>query len=919
MRKRTTSYNERAWAIDVINEINRWAEMRSRAVRSAGGEWGLASSEKGNTLFPDVLLFGDAAKNAVLQGWELKMPDTPVTDRTLIDNARQKATRLGLSSFLVWNAVDAALHRIEGEDSVVMRTWRCDKIRRRDDVQHNCDEWRKTLLQILDDVCDFVERDDISRCKPLPEKLNDVVAAILSDTVGVVLDRLNAEYRCSKRWRTHVDSWWADVKAAHDEKHLAVNDATCFSFLASEILLHWIHRFLFAHYLKRFSKEAVSVENLIGTATIQDAEHFFLELSMRRDYAQVFGTRQGAALLPDAAWRSLLAFNSFLNAVRLSDISQDLYHESLQSVVRASQRKLSGQFCTPIKLARLLVALTVDNLEKPVLDPCCGTGTIARAVLDLKTSVGIPTVEATKTTFASDLHPMPLQFATLALASGDSPFETIRVFQRDVFEIRTGEDICFVDARTGQKCKEKLPEFTCIVMNPPFIRFENWMKSPIVRQLNEKILVDTGVPIDAKADYFVPVTLAASRLLPPDGRLGVIFPNTWLGAGWAKTFRAQILSLFAVETIVTSGNGRWFADAKIVTQLVVMRKRRQGECAQDSDETVFAVTQNPVAHWTADLAVSLNSNSSTDQSGVVSRFKLTHSRIRKLESSGLSWAAFFVDLAWFDQVEPSLVRICKHFTVARGERRGWDPLFYPPADCGVEKDYLRPVLKTSASVRRLQAAPDAFAFCCSKTLDELSALGHRGALSWIRKFERAVNKKGKPLAEVLKRSGQHWYEMRPDTVADLAVSINPGSRLFFIRLTERAFTNQRLTRLAARKTTDLDLCHALLCSFMGCFYLEAIGFGRGLGALDLSATRVRDQFWMLDPDRVTPVHRKRILAAFDKLKRRDVFDLEKEAAQTDRRQFEESVLAAFGLKEILPDLEKALLTLYRIRNCVKKD
>jgi hypothetical protein len=246
-------------------------------------------------------------------------------------------------------------------------------------------------------------------------------------------------------------------------------------------------------------------------------------------------------------------------------------------------------------------------------------------------------------------------------------------------------------------------------------------------------------------------------------------------------------------------------------------------------------------------------------------------------------------------------------------------LFYPPADCGVEKDYLRPVLKTSASVRRLQAAPDAFAFCCSKTLDELSALGHRGALSWIRKFERAVNKKGKPLAEVLKRSGQHWYEMRPDTVADLAVSINPGSRLFFIRLTERAFTNQRLTRLAARKTTDLDLCHALLCSFMGCFYLEAIGFGRGLGALDLSATRVRDQFWMLDPDRVTPVHRKRILAAFDKLKRRDVFDLEKEAAQTDRRQFEESVLAAFGLKEILPDLEKALLTLYRIRNCVKKD
>jgi hypothetical protein len=55
MTKRAVSYNERAWAVDLISEINRWPAARSRAVRSAGGEWGVAAEGDGNTLFPDVL------------------------------------------------------------------------------------------------------------------------------------------------------------------------------------------------------------------------------------------------------------------------------------------------------------------------------------------------------------------------------------------------------------------------------------------------------------------------------------------------------------------------------------------------------------------------------------------------------------------------------------------------------------------------------------------------------------------------------------------------------------------------------------------------------------------------------------------------------------------------------------------------
>ncbi len=91
--------NERAWAVDLISEINRLAGQRCRRIQSAGGEWGVSATGSGNMLFPDVLLFGDPSRSAVLQGWELKMPDTPVTDSDLLDNAGKNAGDWGFPRF----------------------------------------------------------------------------------------------------------------------------------------------------------------------------------------------------------------------------------------------------------------------------------------------------------------------------------------------------------------------------------------------------------------------------------------------------------------------------------------------------------------------------------------------------------------------------------------------------------------------------------------------------------------------------------------------------------------------------------------------------------------------------------------------------------------------------------------------------
>lgn len=95
------AYNERIWAIDVISEINLHLANKSWRFKSAGGE--SAMSNEKSSLFPDVLIFKDQTREIILQGWELKMPDTPINDAELISNAIKKAKILQRDCFIYWD------------------------------------------------------------------------------------------------------------------------------------------------------------------------------------------------------------------------------------------------------------------------------------------------------------------------------------------------------------------------------------------------------------------------------------------------------------------------------------------------------------------------------------------------------------------------------------------------------------------------------------------------------------------------------------------------------------------------------------------------------------------------------------------------------------------------------------------------
>lgn len=161
--------------------------------------------------------------------------------------------------------------------------------------------------------------------------------------------------------------------------------------------------------------------------------------------------------------------------------------------------------------------------------------------------------------------------------------------------------------------------------------------------------------------------------------------------------------------------------------------------------------------------------------------------------------------------------------------------------------------------------------------------------------------------------------MRPSTLADLVIPMNPDQRIAVHRLRQRSFVNQRLIRLTSRTdiTVDVDLCHALMNSVIGMFLIEAIGFGRGLGVLDLNATKLSEHFNMLNPANIPANHRRPILAAFAPLLRRNVLDLTSELQAQDRQDFDRAVLQAFGISQLQNHIYSSLRQLFHIRQTAR--
>lgn len=903
--------NERSWAIELITKINKIAESNDLAIKRAGGETTI-SVNRGNTMFPDVVLYGDEKQSVILQGWELKMPDVPIENETFIKDAQRKAIALNLNSCLIWNFSYAVLYvRERGDAFKKLKQWDdTNHIHTRQDVEIYRADWENQLEKIVTEINGYFVSGrfrNISIGKVITES---TITTLIQRNKAIIASGLKKAAFRDSRMAAYIDNWWLNVKAEY-----AQDESDKYNAYAKSIILNWTNRIVFAHIIKYKQNGAMLVDDIDYDKSPNDANSVFERITAKCDFYNVFSPIPYNEVLPELSWQDFVELSNFLRSNGIDHLNQEALQNILEGTVATSKREINGQFTTPTELAKILARLTVKDWTDAVLDCCCGTGTIPKEVIRIKKSQ-MSAKDAVESVWACDKNNYPLQVANISMTEPDTINIANRLFKHNALTLSVGEKVEVVNPETGVAMTLLLPPFGSVVSNLPFVPFEI-----IPGDDRDNISkLSFSEELDGRSDLYGYIAIKIADVLKPDGTLGIIVSNSWLGTKAGVKFVNAIKQRYNIKQVHISGKGRWFKNADVVTTIIILEKRKDGE----RPHTNF---------WLWNLSLEQLSKNSEDENTLINSALLSselnrsisrlstysESQMDELLNLNICYNALFHDVDWLLGVKDKIVPIKKVYHVFRGSRRGWDALFYPRnGEHNIEPKYLKRVLINARNVTELVTVADRDAFCCNVSLEELKNRGDLGALRWIEKFVDQRNGVGKPLPIALKRKGMQWYELQDNEVAEVFTAMNPDQRLFFAKFETPSFVNQRLIGLTHRgEYPDEELNHALINSMFTMFYIEASGFGRGLGVLDVNKDNI-ENCYMLNPDLVDANDRQRILQSFNSVKARKIMKVEDELKDEDRIAFEHTVLQSFGIDDYFDKIKSSLLSMQATRKTVKE-
>lgn len=896
--------NERSWAIDLISKINEIVDKNNLIIKRAGGE-ATISTERGNRMFPDVLLYKNKEQNDILQGWELKMPNIPIENNDFIKDAQRKASALNLNSFLIWNFKYAVLYVKESDTFVKAEQWDdTNFIKTRSDVDKFRNEWEQLLEKIIYKlneyfVCGYLHSsfigDNIS---------NIAISLLIERNKQSVAEYIKDKSYCNSRIEAYIKNWWMNIKEEYEN-----DERDKYKAYAKTILLNWANKILFSHIIKSRQNGALIVDTICPTTTPDDAKKIFKKITGSCDFYNIFSSIPYDELLPDTAWKDIVEISCFLKNNGIQYLDQKILQNILEYSVDISKREVNGQYTTPQPLARLLLKLTVINWSGNILDCCCGTGTIPSIAIQIKKKK-MSIQKAIETVWACDKYKYPLQIANLAMAGADTVNLANRLFQHDALALSVGEKITIINPETGGEMSLIVPLFDSVVSNLPFVSFEN---------IDNNFISKMSFSLDGRADLYQYIAIKIADVIKPGGMLGIITSNSWLGTKAGSKFVEVLSKFYNIDSVHISGKGRWFTNADIVASIIILQKKNGSE----TSDTCFWLWKKSLDElsnnekYEDDLVCSSLLRKEHNPS-IARLSKYTSDQIDRLLHLNISYNALFHNVEWLLKVKHKIIRIDKVFNVFRGSRRGWDALFYPEkGKHAIEKIYLKRVLINAKQVTNLIAIAEKDAFCCSLSIEELKKLGHNGALEWINRFVDQKNKVGRALPDVLKRKNMEWYELQCNEIAEIFTMMNPDGRFFFAKFENPSFINQRLIGLNHKpEYSDEELNHALLNSIFTAFYIEASGFGRGLGVLDINKDNISHSY-MLNPKLVDSNNRKIIIEKFRKIKARKIMKIADELHDSARIDFEYAVLNSFGLEGFFDKIKYSLISMQQVRATVK--
>ena len=204
----------------------------------------------------------------ILQGWELKMPDTSIQDKDFIDNAAEKAKSLGLNSFLLWNAVDVRLYLLKNGEYTADTNFSIEssKYTTRRDVHDRPDIWKKQAASILVKLNVYLKTGLVKSVSPsIVFSDKGIVSIVLSCQADV---KIYLEKTCLKSIKTDasVKSWWKCVAKEYP------GYTTPFAPLSYCIIMRWFNRFVFSNILSAYGRINIKKGDISVNTTVMGNE-----------------------------------------------------------------------------------------------------------------------------------------------------------------------------------------------------------------------------------------------------------------------------------------------------------------------------------------------------------------------------------------------------------------------------------------------------------------------------------------------------------------------------------------------------------------------------------------------------------------------------------------------------------------------
>ncbi|KAF0425374.1 N-6 DNA methylase [Pediococcus acidilactici] len=879
--------NERSEGGELIVEMNLLFNRYNWGMKSAVGELSLktefASDNRNGTLFPDAVIFADNAKSEALMGWEFKMPDVSINDDELYENALDKANRMGTQAFVLWNFQYVAIYIKENgkwssQPTKFFNDY-ADKLVSRKSVHENEDLWKKQLFNVLV----YLNNELIAeKFESAPIEFNignyiSTIADVLTPAVAVnYLQSSDTELKARMRkWRRTEQAELTLVKENEPDVKIANS-------FARNVVIRWVNRIIFAHLLR--DKQNIVNDILVHFSNTSDIHRLTVDLNSvveKTDFYTIFHVNKYEDRLPGRVTASLNEFNKYLANTDFSKMSRTFVSQLLESVISVTTRELMGLYTTPPNLAKLLVSLTVKNADGNFADITTGSGTIAHTIQNLLRNYSKSEEYIHDHIWASDRYGYPLQIANLNLTTSDSLNLKNIVFQHNALDLKIGEKISIVNPSTGMNENIEIPAFNYIISNLPFVGSNNRNEED---QGYINAILEKYSELDDKIDLYQAIILHLETLLSKEdsARIGVIVSNSWTKVQRDyKSFFKVLNSIFDIEFIIQPLRGRWFQNAKVVANILILKRKSK----ERSKPIRFIMIKNGLTSpdkYGGHFGELLDDIKLGEQNDLYIEQQIDASNVIEKINLGISVEAMFDNLDWIDEFKTKMAPLNRYLEGGRGTRTGGDQLFIMKNQ-NVDETYMIPYLKTIQDVQTFEINKTEYFYFYLK--DDMQTLKQKGMYKTIKYLETVKN--SKIAISRKKKLGDKWFNAdQAPKYADFITSINPQNRYFWSRINAKIAVNQRVTAFKIKEeyAKDIESLHALLNSLPVQYMLAASGFGRGQGVTDLTKDGIM-QIYIPSLDELNFLDKKMLIKAWQKVKLKPVPTVEEQVYDPDWIEF----------------------------------